>query len=99
MKLKNDTVGVSPVVGVILMVAITVILAAVVVVLVMDMANESVEVPPMLSMTQLDNGDYMVVSASNGLTYEEISVSECDDHKVTGQVTAGDLFVGCGEQL
>jgi flagellin-like protein len=64
----GDDRAVSPVIGVILMVAITVILAAVIGVFVLNYGNELQQSPPSASFT-FDfepNGDYTVTATHNG---------------------------------
>lgn len=93
-KLMNDQSAVSPVIGVILMVAITVVLAAVVVILVMNLADTQSQVAPQISM--LDNGDssYTVSHATPKLVYEDLTISGCDTVP-TGDVLAGDTWLDC----
>lgn len=64
--------AVSPVIGVILMVAITVILAAIVFVLVSNLAEESPTQTPHITMLSDGRGNYTVQSVSQELPWDEV---------------------------
>lgn len=98
--LKQNDEGVSPVIGVILMVAITVVLAAVVWVMVSKLAQDSPAELTTLGIQRKESPlSYMVMSAPNDLTYQELTISGCATHKTTGVVLAGDSFTGCTSPL
>lgn len=107
--LKNDSSGVSPVIGVILMVAITVVLAAVIATFVLGLGESVSESQPSLNFECNDNGQVVATSGQTSFsgtitvgdteTYEgEVEVGE---ELGSGQVvwesgdTSGVLFEGC----
>jgi flagellin-like protein len=89
--MKKDTSAVSPVIAVILMVAITVVLAATVFVLVSDIGSNPP--PPRVTFDKAD-GNLTVISADLGLTWEEFNVTGCTTVP-TGPLDAGDIIIGC----
>lgn len=91
--MKQDEEAVSPVIGVILMVAITVVLAAIVFMMVSDL-GEVEEKGPNLAIRSLGGGEYQVVDAPAGLAWEDFDVVGCDTVP-TGVLSAGDRFSGC----
>lgn len=107
-KLKMNDSGVSPVIGVILMVAITVVLAAVVVVLVSDMAkNQSTEVIDLAVSHDSGDNSYTIIKAPLELAYDDLTLSGCTTltrggvaiNTATADVLAGDKISGCTGQL
>lgn len=69
---RSDEDAVSPVIGVILMVAITVVLAAVVFVLMNRLNDDNAETAPELAMQRSPNGrEVIVVRAEPGLEWSE----------------------------
>ncbi len=96
--LKASTEAVSPVIGVILMVAITVVLAAVVFTIVSQLSTDQ-EPTPTLSMSQ--KGDVLtVVRVVGDVSWDQLTVSGCTGTVPTvGDVTAGDELTGCGDTV
>lgn len=110
---RLDDSGVSPVIGVILMVAITVVLAAIVFVLVSNLGRAPGEIPS-LSMT-IDGDNFTVAHASPGLLWGDLLlapvtdsctpaflvVQEADGSTPPAEVhvLAGDMVSGCGGHL
>lgn len=99
--LAGDLDAVSPVIGVILMVAITVVLAAVVFVLVSKLASDTPSELPDFSMASDDHGaSYYVLGADDGLAWPDLTVKGCTTQPTMGNVTAGDTVSGCaGHQV
>lgn len=97
-QLRKDEAGVSPVIGVILMVAITVVLAAVVWVLVQNLGTGPVPVPTMSLQTD-DQGDtFQVIAADTGLDWSDFTAAPCTTVP-TGPVLAGQELAGCSGQV
>jgi archaeal type IV pilus assembly protein PilA len=72
---RRDDEAVSPVIGVILMVAITVVLAAVVFVLVNNL-GEGAESAPVISFTKSESADSLsIVTASGGADWGRLSIT------------------------
>lgn len=91
--------AVSPVIGVILMVAITVVLAAIVFVLVTQLSENTNTNSPRVSFQQQDDGaTLMVVSAPTGLDWGDFAVTGCTTIP-TGTVDAGDKLEVCGAEV
>jgi flagellin-like protein len=106
MELKNiftDEDAVSPVIGVILMVAITVILAAVIGTFVLGLGDQVQNNAPQatFSFDYQDGGPYTVVAThdggdtfteqnTNSLTLQDADGSETTDFALSGGVSAGD---------
>ena len=91
--------AVSPVIGVILMVAITVTLAVVVLVLVSRLASDPASAPPSVAMQTNDYGDtFTVLQADDNLAWTDFTASPCTTIP-TGQVKAGDTVSGCNGQI
>lgn len=87
--------AVSPVIGVILMVAISVVLAAVVFVLVSDI--DAAEPAP--TMAFRDDGDsYVLIHATPGLDWSEFTVTGCETVP-EGPVVAGDMLEACTDPV
>lgn len=97
MKRMNDE-AVSPVIGVILMVAITVVLAAVVFVLVTNLSNTN-ELPPDITWRYDTDGTLQVISADTGTNWNDLSIAGCTGATPTGNVTAGQKLTGCSEPI
>ncbi len=94
-KLARDGAAVSPVIGVILMVAITVVLAAVVLAVVSTMAGKGTEQPPSITMNGEDYGQrWVVIRADHGLLWADFTVTGCTTVP-TGTLDAGDVLEGC----
>jgi archaeal type IV pilus assembly protein PilA len=94
-RLSQDQDAVSPVIGVILMVAITVVLAAVVFVLVSHLGS-GVEMPPAVGMQTSDEGQsFLVVQADSGLDWSDFTAAPCTTIP-TGPFLAGQTVSGCG---
>ena len=91
----KDEEAVSPVIGVVLMVAITVIMAAVVFVLVGSL-TEFDEETPNVQFTKQD-GNLLVFKADEGLTWDDFTVQGCT--KPTGTLDAGDTLTDCTGQV
>lgn len=94
--MKPNDEAVSPVIGVILMVAITVVLAAIVFVLVTNL-QPTVETAPDVAFAA-DGTDIMVVKAPTGMDWADLEVTGCDTVP-TGTVEAGDKLEVCGESV
>ncbi|MGB1586959.1 MAG: type IV pilin [Thermoplasmatota archaeon] len=93
---KNNEEAVSPVIGVILMVAITVVLAAVVFVLVSDLGGDSESAPSLSFQKDTAGQDLTVIKVSNGpIAWSELTVSGCTAVPTTGNVGAGDVIGTC----
>lgn len=94
--LREAEEAVSPVIGVILMVAITVVLAAVVYALVADLGNEQATPTPQVSLQGNGSGNYTVLRADRNLLWEDFSVYGCTTIP-GGTIDAGDKLGGCDE--
>lgn len=93
-RFKNDQTAVSPVIGVVLMVAITVVMAAVVFVLIGQMV--STEATPQVHFQQyMSDGELVVLTADNGIPWTDIYATGCTTKPATGNVLAGDAITGC----
>ena len=93
--LANDKAGVSPVIGVILMVAVTVVLAGVVFVAVQRLSQVGGSEPPRLSFTSSDDGgNWTVIQAPGSLSWDRLAVSGCQIVP-TGTVSAGQVLGRC----
>lgn len=73
-RLRRDSKAVSPVIGVILMVAITVVLAAIVFVLVQNLGLNETERMPILEMTSDGHGNFTVLSVSHNLRWSDLLI-------------------------
>jgi archaeal type IV pilus assembly protein PilA len=90
--------AVSPVIGVILMVAITVVLAAVVFVLVSDLGDQGDNAPGISFQKSTNDKTLTVVKVSNGpVNWEDLTITGTCTTKPTstGAVGAGDSLSGC----
>ena len=94
---RMDEEAVSPVIGVILMVAITVILATIVFVLVTEISGGAEEVAPRISFGSNET-ELTVISAPNGLVWADFTVTGCTTVP-TGNVDAGDKVTGCSASI
>lgn len=93
--LGKDTSAVSPVIAVILMVAITVVLAATVFVLVSDIGGNVQDATPAMSFQQdIANGNLTVTQATRNHDWSAFTVTGCSTVP-TGTVDAGDRLSGC----
>lgn len=92
---KDDN-AVSPVIAVILMVAITVILATAVFFLVADIGGH-IEVPPSMGFTADDDARTITVSSVNmdDLLWGEFLVQGCTAPDANDTVSAGDTLTNC----
>lgn len=92
---QNDE-AVSPVIGVILMVAITVVLAAVVFVLVSNLSGGGEDNPEIGFSKNSGAGTLTVVSVNfdGPVAWADIDVNGCTQ-PTTGDVTAGDQLTSC----
>ena len=91
--MKQDTEAVSPVIGVILMVAITVVLAAVVFVLVQGLSQDKADATPVIQF-QKGGNNLTVVSSPPGLNFSDLNVVGCSTVPA-GTIEAGDKIAGC----
>ncbi len=96
--MNKDNYAVSPVIGVILMVAITVVLAATVYVMVNSLGGNETETIPTITL-QCNANDCFVSHASDGLTWEQLLVRGCDTVPVSGNVTAGQSLEFCNDEV
>jgi len=85
MRFNENEEAVSPVIGVILMVAITVILAAVIAVFVFGMAND-VETTKTVAATAKINGDDIIVTYQGGPDAEKVSWINSTIYTATGSI-------------
>lgn len=92
MKLNKNEEAVSPVIAVMLMVAVTVILAATIFILVSDI--KAINPSPTISLERNGN-NLTVISAPYVLDWPELSVSGCTNVPQEGRVEAGDIISGC----
>lgn len=96
---KKDQNAVSPVIAVILMVAITVVLAATVFVLVSDISQHTATVGPAVSFQEEKaKGNLTVTQAPEGLNWSDFDIDGCSALP-TGQVEAGDKLSGCDGEV
>ena len=93
-KLRKDDAAVSPVIAVILMVAITVVLAATVFVLVTGIGDDVREAPQMSWRADSDEGVLTLIQAPSGLNWTSFTITGCANQP-TGTVDAGDTITGC----
>ena len=77
MKFRENEDAVSPVIGVILMVAITVILAAVIAAFVFGMADTVDTKPRNVAATAQLSGDYVVATYHGGPDHDEVESATC----------------------
>ena len=77
LKFRENEDAVSPVIGVILMVAITVILAAVIAAFVFGMAGGVDTQPRIVAATAQLSGDYIVVTYQGGQDHADVMSVEC----------------------
>jgi flagellin-like protein len=74
MNLRKDNEGVSPVIGVILMVAITVVLAAVVFILVGNI-NAGTEYPVAIGISR-DDGTFTITTVDDEIAYSDLIIKD-----------------------
>lgn len=91
----EDQSAVSPVIGVILMVAITVAMAALVVVKVSELGDIGTETPGI--QFNRDGDDLVVYRSDNGLEWANFTVTGCT--APTGTVDAGDRLTECSGEV
>lgn len=92
--LRTSEEAVSPVIGVILMVAITVVLAAVVYALVADLGGDPKETPHVAMEEEDTAGTWTVIRADTSLAWSDFTVDGCTTVP-TGALDAGDQVSGC----
>ena len=93
--MKQNQEAVSPVIGVILMVAITVVLATVVFIMVNRLSQDHADETPQTVWTQnQDNGTLTVFSSPPNQAWTDYEVSGCTTVP-TGAMTAGQQITGC----
>lgn len=92
-----DEEAVSPVIGVILLVAITVVMSALVFVLVSGLGDGVTGAPPQMNFRS-DGDDYYLLSATPGLEWSRFSVTGCNELP-SGNVTAGDILGDCTDPV
>lgn len=93
--LDVDENAVSPVIAVILMVAITVVLAATVFVLVSDIDKNNASPAPQIAWREDQQADTLTVQqAPTGLVWSSFTVNGCTTIP-TGTLDAGDFLAGC----
>lgn len=93
-KFGKQTEAVSPVIGVILMVAITVVLAAVVFVLVNGLSETGEEAPRVTFQKDQEAGQVWVLKTPAGLDWSEFTVTGCTTVPV-GSLDPGAVLDGC----
>ncbi|HUR63204.1 MAG TPA: type IV pilin, partial [Candidatus Thermoplasmatota archaeon] len=89
--------AVSPVIGVILMVAITVVLAAVVFVLVSNLSKGGSQSAPTLAINTDDTADRLVItSAATGADWSRLSIQtvSCTQTAIAASVTGSIVYMG-----
>lgn len=93
---RENRFAVSPVIAVILMVAITVVLAATVFVLVSDLGNVN-RPAPQISWAKDGAGRTLTVSSASDshLAWADFNVTGCTTVPTSGNVTAGNVISGC----
>lgn len=96
-EVRKNNEAVSPVIGVILMVAITVVLAAIVFILVSNLGKGTEESPRVSLGTDDHGGNFTVLQAPSGLDWADFSSTTCT--LPTGLVHAGDELTDCGGSL
>lgn len=94
-RLRSDTDAVSPVIAVILMVAITVVLAATVFVLVADIHTQSQSPSIGWSMDDGENTLTVTSVSQNGLKWASFGVTGCTAPDGNETVDATDKLTGC----
>lgn len=95
MKFKNNNEGVSPVIGVILMVAITVVLAAVVFVLVNDLSSHPNDFHT-VGIKQNEDHSFTITSIDETLKYSDLAVK---DHGIGQSYTVNSLSPSVSQVL
>lgn len=104
---QKDDVAVSPVIGVVLMVAITVVLAAVVFVLVGDLGSQNNEAPTAAFQSDRsgEGGEILLIKVGGqAINAEDLQISPATcvlkdpsgNEKLVGELHAGD-FIACSE--
>ena len=93
--------AVSPVIGVILMVAITVVLAAVVFVLVSNLSDADAQVPQMGITRDERNDQVKIIRADLGLNWQDFKINSDADifFDLNAQATTADVEVDAGTQV
>ena len=93
-KLMKETRAVSPVIGVVLMIAIAVILAAVVGTVVLAMGNEPVSTPQATFSFEYDeaNDDVLIThEGGDSIAFDELNVDGAGDTWTAGQTITADV--------
>jgi flagellin-like protein len=96
--LQKDTAAVSPVIGVILMVAITVVLAAIVFVLVTNLTGHQASSTPHVTF-QVQDGNVTVVQNDSNVSWDDLAIEGCDTYPTTGKVLAGQDIADCSGRV
>ncbi|MFC7134318.1 MULTISPECIES: type IV pilin N-terminal domain-containing protein [Salinibaculum] len=98
-QLRNDDGAVSPVIGVILMVAITVILAAVIATFVLGLGDQVSDTAPQASFDFVENGNNIDITHTGGATLDAANINVTygtfvDDANNWGggTISAGDTY-------
>lgn len=92
---RNDKdEAVSPVIGVILMVAITVILAAVVFVVVGNVGSDQDAAPAMSFDKDAASSSLTIIKADSNVPWSDLSVTGCTA-PASGNITAGQSLTSC----
>jgi flagellin-like protein len=73
---KKNNEGVSPVIGVILMVAITVVLAAVVFVLVNNLSHNAAHAPINLGVTRSSDNSFSITQIEDSISYANLTIKD-----------------------
>jgi len=92
-QLFEDDNAVSPVIGVILMVAITVILAAVIASFVLGLGDQTGDQAPQASIECNTNDDYMNHTGGENLTKSNLDVNNGGSLNGDGPYSAGDIII------
>jgi flagellin-like protein len=100
-KLRNDDNAVSPVIGVILMVAITVILAAVIATFVLGLGDQVSDTAPQASFDFETNGNDIKITHAGGATLDRENIEVSSDTGGTDnwpntKIKAGDTYTITG---
>lgn len=89
-KIENDKAAVSPVIGVILMVAITVVLAAIVFVVVSNLSHGGINAPVEIGVNHNQDNTFSIVSISEKIAWNNVTIK---DNGITQSFTVnGGLF-------
>lgn len=99
-KLAKARDAVSPVIAVILMVAITVVLAATVYVWVSDFGGDVTPAPKITFQQNKEAKTLTIYHADSGATWENIKIAGTyTEPTYTGQIEPGQVIAGCSGQI